>query len=275
MPMVKKFMSTKEFVNSVLESAAIEEKKKKFEGEAYEKEAKKEFQANEGFLQTAMSMEGKKANYRTFLENAKSSLLEECIYKIYNESQGITIKNEGDESIKRSLVKSFVNENGTATLLSKFKYKNELLSEMSCLVDRYYNRILESTNPTDPQFSIDTSVTDDFFRDLNTLNADDATRAIQTRVTSAMDEFIQANVDHKNDIEQALKDAKDKAFLTDSDSVKESYEHQAKKKITNIRNKPVNVFGSMVHELSEAVIKNDNIKPEYIYILNNSYGVII
>ena len=55
-----------------------------------------------------MEHDAKLKEYGKFLEDVKTKMLGECIYKIMNDAQGIHFTHEGDEgSMKRSLIQTF------------------------------------------------------------------------------------------------------------------------------------------------------------------------
>lgn len=258
-----KNFTTKKFVNALLEDA------KKIETENKRKESlldniyNESFSTNDGIIKASLSAESLAAKKRTFNENVKTALLSECLYKIYNEAFGLSISNDGDESIKRAFVNNYIKENGVNDLLGRFKYTSNLLSEMSLLVNKYSRSILEKAEK-EKDYSIDPEIKDQFFKDLNIMDSGEATESIRMRVTSAVDEFIQNNINNKMDIEDTINDIKEKIALTKDESVKESYDHLAKRKISSIRNRKKSIFESMVHNLMECILKNDELKSEYM-----------
>lgn len=260
---IKKNFTTKQFVNSLLENAKTIDMENKKEKARLESVNNMIFSTNENIIKAGMNAESIAAKKRAFVENVKSLLLGECIYKIYNESFGITIKNEGDESIKRSLVNGYIKENGVNNLLARFKYSSNLLSEMSLLVSKYTKSILEKADQ-EKDLSIDPELKDDFFKDLNLLDSGEASESIRMRVTSAVDEFIQNNINNKMDIEDTLNNIKEKIAVTKDETVKESYEHMAKRKISMIRNRKKSIFEAMVYNMAESILKNDVLKNEYM-----------
>lgn len=201
-----------------------------------------------------------------FTESVKISLLSECFYKFFKESLNVGIDSYQNEAIMRSLISNFIQENGAITLLSSFRTKSYVLSEMNRLVNNYYKVIIEAVDKDNVDtFVIDPNLKDEFFKDLSELNSDEAIIVIRSRVTDAMEEFIQSNAENKLQIQTILQDTQEKINASKSDAVKESCERLGKQKIneTKLRAQK-NVFGYMVQSTSESVFKDEGMRQQYL-----------
>ena len=127
---------------------------------------------------------------------------------------------------------------------------------------------------TDPNTLVmDTTIKDDFFENLNLEDTGDVSDMISQRVMASIDDFIKSNSNDREKIKEILTDAKEKIDQVKANEDKddetkteiaESYDHIAKRHITNIRNRKQNVFNVMVSEMCKNAMKNDDLKREFV-----------
>lgn len=225
-----------------------------------------DYRPDDAVTQMKRNREGLNNRLSHFSESVRISLLSECIYKFYKEALNIGTKTYQNEALIRSTISNFIQENGSASLLSSFKTKSYVLSEMNRLVNKHHKVIIESVDKSNgDSFVIDPNFKDEFFKDLSELNSDEAIIVIQSRVADAMEEFVQTNADNKIQIQTILQDTQEKINASKSEDVKESYQRMAKQKINEVNTKtPKNVFGSMVQLSSESVLKNEDMRQQYL-----------
>jgi len=209
--------------------------------------------------------QNKRANFFKFQTSVKKSLLAESIYKLFDMGLGIHEQSDMSNAIKINLVNSFIEENGVDRLLSEFKYKSLLLSEMSRIVTKYSKKIIESVDASNENtFTIDPLIKDDFFEELDMDDYKDASIAIRTRVTDAVDEFIQKNIEDKQELKDIIQDTQDKILAAKTEEIKEGYTQISKQKMSKIRNaRKINIFEAMVQELSKGVIRRNDLREVY------------
>lgn len=209
--------------------------------------------------------QNKRANFFKFQTSVKKSLLAESIYKLFDMGLGIHEQSDMSNAIKINLVNSFIEENGVDRLLSEFKYKSLLLSEMSRIVTKYSKKIIESVDASNENtFTIDPLIKDDFFEELDMDDYKDVSIAIRTRVTDAVDEFIQKNIEDKQELKDIIQDTQDKILAAKTEEIKEGYTQISKQKMSKIRNaRKINIFEAMVQELSKGVIRRDDLREVY------------
>lgn len=260
-----KTLSTKDFVNLCIENYNNKEESIKLSEQKMDEDRLNASMMNEQLLETQTNYNKNVKNYREFTEGVKSTLLGECIYKIFNEAMGIHFSKGVNNGIKKGLVKSFIEENGTNALLSRFKTTSNMLYEMACLVEETYFTIMEKVDKTDPStYVIEPEDKDKFFEKLEEKDTKDITSAIRNRVSDAMEEFITTNANSKMQIEDILTKTQEKINDTEEKTVKESYQNIAKSRIATVRSKNINsVFSSMVYSLSEHAVKNESFKETY------------
>ena len=212
-----------------------------------------------------------KANkFMTYSSNVKKALLAECINSVY---QSVIECNRHDATsiaISKNLVNKLIEEQGVSTLLNRFKTKNILLSEYYSLIEKYYNKIVteadekaKEDNASD-NYGIDVTVKDNFFDELNMAKPEDVILNIRTRVSDAVQEFIDSNTEDKMDIKDILQQVQDRVNSTKVDEVKESYRAMGEAQIRDIRNKPKKLFGYMVESVSKGVMKDEALKEYYM-----------
>lgn len=210
-----------------------------------------------------ISLEGK---YRKFTKELKESLISECIMSLYNKSLGVQLENAHQDAIKRNLVNQFVEENGADNLLRSFKKNSFLLAEYARISEKYYNIVIEGCDKKNENtFIMEPADKDDFYADLEIPESDEVASVIKLRVSSAINHFNDAYQTDRAEIKNILQDSQEKIQSADSESMKESYELAAKRKINSVRNKRVqNVFENMVIKTAKAAMDNDNAKNVYL-----------
>lgn len=203
------------------------------------------------------------------IKKLKESLLSEAIYMIYDKSLGIQLEDNSSSVIKRTLVNKFIEEQGVETLLNTFRTKSYLLSEISRVVNKYTNLIVEKCEDCEDDIDIDSELRSDFYDELNTDDASEIAGIIKSRVSNAMDEFIQSNMNDRIEIQDILRATQEKVNSTRNEEIKESFEHMGKKAVAEIRSKKIkNVLEAMVYNVCDSSMKNDEMKQ--IYFKENS-----
>ena len=208
------------------------------------------------------------------LTKIKEAFIAECIYKLYKESVAFPMTSK-DKVISRNLINKFVIENGAGNLISSFATKNLLLSEFSRISQKYYDRVLESIDDCkDAEFCgqiggqvLDQHVVDDFYKELEDVDATDAAKAIRDRVADAISHFIDTNASNKIEYEEIIKHAQDKAnaISGQDETVAEGYLDLAKRKINEMKASRENsVYGYMVEALTASVLKDETLRTIYV-----------
>ena len=207
------------------------------------------------------------------LTKIKEAFISECIYKLYNESVSFPMTSN-DKIIARNLVNKFVMENGAGNLISSFATRNLILSEFSRISQKYYNRVLESIDDKDQDTNgqiggqvLDQRVVDDFYKELEDVDARDAAKAIRDRVADAISNFIDTNAANKLEYEEIIKHAQDKAniMMNQDEAVAEGYLELARRKISEMKaTKDNSVFGYMVEALTTSVFKDESFKSRFM-----------
>ena len=219
----------------------------------------------EGFLKDAKSKIKKQKNKLMkklkAKKDTKKALVAECIYKMFDESMGMTLNTGTDyEMMKRNLVESFVMSKDVDTLLEQMKETSLPLSDMAMLCEEYLDKIFEEA--FDDEYIINNKEKDNFYAQLKTIYTDDISDLVKARVMTAIEDFTQENRNLKADLEENLKKAQERINQSDAtDDIKESFEIQAKRNNT-IRTDGMikNILHCMVENISYATVNNDEMK---------------
>ena len=211
----------------------------------------------------------KAAKYSKWLTSIKESLVYDCLYSLYSEAFGSIKTGTADpkyDGMKQAIVKSFISENSSNidAFIYSMKYKSELMSEMAALITETVDKIKETTDKDDEStYILQSSIKDDFFDRLNMLKPDDVVYTIRNRVTDAVEDFVTQATAEKIEIKDIMKHAKERIEASNSDTMKESYNLAAKRKLTKVYSAPKGLLYSMVENLSEAAHKNEELGKRY------------
>lgn len=168
----------------------------------------------------------------------------------------------------RAMVSQYVTENGYDNILDKMRTGSVTLSEIYNIIDSTSSKILESVDKNDPNtFTITPEMKDEFFKSLDYSDSKSISDEINNRVSTAMQDFVTANAKDHEDIQAALQQAQekiDKAPEKDKEQLTESYTIQAKRRTSEIRNAPKNVFHAMVSAMCESVLKHQDTNNEFL-----------
>ena len=193
----------------------------------------------------------------------------------------ILIREDYHQKLVRQLVTNFVNEEGSAKLLNKFKSTSYAMSEMAYIIETTIQSILEKAKQDESKsFKLDKEDKEKFYAKLEKVDVDDAVTKITDRVRTQQQEFVNNNMEEKAALSAALtktqnKVEDNKAKLAEKANsekakesavkVEESYIAMGKRRATDIRNsRTKNVFECMVYNLSKAAMINESAGQAFI-----------
>ena len=145
-----------------------------------------------------------------------------------------------------------------------------IVEKYSDIVNEAAEKIAVDTNDAS-DLTIPSDVKDSFYDELDKTEIDDVTQEIRNRVSDSVNDFIDQNAKNKEEIEEIISKANDaKAQTTDqldsdqdrSEEIKESYDHNANKKINNILNSNKSVLSYFVEAVSLATMKDKQLLAE-------------
>ena len=218
-------------------------------------------------MDNMMHHESVSNRYRSFSQTVRTALVTEALYKIFKESMSEEVKNDNTStSIMRAIVSKYVNENGYDTILNRMRTASVTTSIMYNTITETATKILEGVDKTNPDtFYITPEMKDEFFKQLDYSDSQAISDAIHQRVTDAMEDFVTANTKDHEDITSALQQAQEKIadVPAEDDELRECYSMAAKRKATEVRNRPKGVFHSMVTAMCESVMKYSDMHDEF------------
>lgn len=193
----------------------------------------------------------------------------------------ILIREDYHQKLVRQLVTNFVNEEGSAKLLNKFKSTSYVMSEMAYIIETTIQSILEKAKQDESKsFKLDKEDKEKFYTKLEKVDVDDAVTKITDRVRTQQQEFVNNNMEEKAALSAALtktqnKVEDNKAKLAEKANsekakesavkVEESYIVMGKRRATDIRNsRTKNIFECMVYNLSKAAMINESAGQAFI-----------
>lgn len=213
-------------------------------------------------------------NLRTTVRNnLKEAFLFEAIKYFYNESSIQDIEKEELQSTKDTIIMGFVKENGVENILSKFRKRDVLLTDVANFVNESTRAIMEEneeklkdseTAPEDIQVSVDDreSFIDKMAQQKEEI--EDVGAMVQTHVANNVEDFIASNVEDRQQIKDILDDVKEKvasikaANADVAEQIKESKIMKARREIHKIKNSKKNILECMVNHLSKRVIAENH-----------------
>lgn len=211
-------------------------------------------------------------SFLNFSYDVKEALLSECLTRVYDAAVGYKYQSNIADAMKKSLISKFIQEQGVDRLVSSFKTKSIMLSEFASLINKYHKLITEACDKQDPStFTIDHEFKTKFFEELECTDADAVAEVIKSRVTSAIEEFITANMANKLEIKDIMDDSRNridsiKSVKDDEDRAQQEawINQDAQRKIDAVRNgKPKSVFSVMVENMSVACMKDADLKEQF------------
>ena len=209
-----------------------------------------------------------------FLEDAKTAFVSSCIFKIFEESY-VDELDARDRIIAKNLISNFVRESGASELLRRFKYENVLLAEMAKVCNNAYNAILEAEEECENgecddnhpmEFKLDNTIVDDFYKDLANVDTQEASDSIKAKVSDAITEFIDTNIENKMDFKDIISSAQEQIATAKDESTAEYYRDYAQGTINEMKNtRYKNVFHHLVEALTKATYKDKSLNRKYVH----------
>lgn len=205
----------------------------------------------------------------SFLVESKNMLITEAIYKLVKDSLPSTVS-ESLLSIARNITANFVIEEGADSLLNRFKTKTCFLSEMANIITEAQDNITKSAKETfQDDFTIKNSDLEAFYTRLEQLDYDKMTMAIRDKVGKAEEEFVQANVTDRVNMEEFAEKTKEKIDNIKSkskeaeDAMKQEQTRIYKESMNNMLNRKKSILEALVNKTSESIIKDDEMRVAY------------
>ena len=208
----------------------------------------------------------KKRSFGEFSSNLKKSILKSSLFELFENSLPKNKDTGWMEAIGSGLINEYVDNRGVDEILFKNRYNSLFLSEMNRLVTNCHKAIIETVDREDPVFSFDDSYKDKFFDSIKGEDFDEIADTIRLRVSDAIEDFVQSNINNKYDIDEIINSTKekiDKASYGTSDELKQEYANMGKRRIEEIKNRKYGVLEALVQKISKQSIVNESMKEVY------------
>ena len=212
-------------------------------------------------------------NYYKYKDDVKKTLVTTAIRNLCIES--MTNPSDYEIAVMESLVGQYVQDKTPVGLLKTMKIsRNGLLRKIyEAEVEAEKEITKDADKDDETTLVINRNNVDDFWKEVDdTEDVDDVTNMIRLRVANAEEEFVNRNLQDKENIDTILKDTAQRVQNAKSgydneygDRVEESETRLAKDRIYQIQHENRrNVFDNMVRALSEAVMKDEITKDQFV-----------
>ena len=235
------------------------------------------YSARERYLndkKTQKSLLETKKEYSEFISNARDYFLVESINMILQNSLNENTSNE-DREYGKALVEGFVKEKGSIKLLSEFGHKSLLLAGIADLVKESHTKVLHSCKEGDSKsLKITKTIEDNFFDKLIGLNDNKITEKINQRVCDSLEDFVQANVNDKLDLEdlaertqEKIANIKNARNPEEKKKIEESFVQQYNREAARIRqraNRKVSVYEQIMDKMTRSIVADEAIRESFL-----------
>ena len=220
-------------------------------------------------LEQRHAAEQRQKDFNAFTSDSKDFLLTESLMYIMRKCLPQNI----DESLLnrgRAVASSFVTEEGSFGLINKFKTKTLFLSELANIIEATHKKIIHGCEGKDAPFKISNSDMKEFHDKLDAMNTDQITKEIVSRVTKAEEEFVKANIQDKETLEQLSSSTEEKLNgIKNKDPEKEEeIKKEAvaiyKQKVDNIANgRKKGILEGIVVRMAKSIVTEDTLLPTF------------
>ena len=228
------------------------------------------YQANERYLKDKKAAEEAarcKKEQSDFIMNSRDYFLSEAVNVILQDSLNEETSEE-DRKYGKALVEGFVKESDTLKLLNEFSKKTLLLAGIADIVKEAHEKVVHSCKESNKCFKISKAVNDEFFDKLIGLKDEKITEKINQRVCDSIEDYVQANVNDKLDLEELAEKTKEKIDnikaknTEERDKIAESYTLQYQREVNNIKqrnHRKVGLFEQIMHSTTHSIVSNQSI----------------
>lgn len=247
--------------------------------------------ALEAVEEMRMAAARRRDHFIEYKSNVKKKLLSEALKRIYVGS----IKNPtvSEKSLCEALLGNFIEERGVDELLEGFaRSRTHFLSVLESAVNKYYNIVMEEVDEEDEDTMVlDRDHIQDFMDEIEDKeDIEDITATIRMRIADAEEQFVNRNDQDKHNLDDILKstaqrvaDAKpdndneygedeeqeDDEEETGEDGMSTEMDDEVyemalmRQRMDAVLDRPRSVFDRMVRNVSEAAIKDPELRKQY------------
>lgn len=219
-------------------------------------------------LEQRYAYENKQKALDAFASESKDFLLTESLFYIMKKCFPVTLESSLLDQ-GRSVISSFVMEEGADSLLSGFRTKTLFLSELANIVETTHRKVLHSCEGKDAPFKITNSDMKAFHDRIDNMSTDAITKEIVSRVTKAEENFVKANMKDKENIEKLAEKTKEKidnikAKDTDTeDDLKQEFAALYRRDVDSVMNRKKGILESIVLRMSRAIVSESTLLEQF------------
>lgn len=219
-------------------------------------------------LEQRYAYENKQKALDAFASESKDFLLTESLFYIMKKCFPVTLESSLLDQ-GRSVISSFVIEEGADSLLSRFRTKTLFLSELANIVETTHRKVLHSCEGKDAPFKITNSDMKAFHDRIDNMSTDAITKEIVSRVTKAEENFVKANMKDKENIEKLAEKTKEKidnvkAKDTDTEEdLKQEFAALYRRDVDSVMNRKKGILESIVLRMSRAIVSESALLEQF------------
>ena len=212
-----------------------------------------------------------RSQYTEFCESVHRFLVSESInYILQSCLEG---KSNEDKEYGRVLCEQFVNEEDSCSLLRRFNKESLMLHEMYLAINETYDNIMCKIDKEDNlTFTIKPSDKKDFYDRLSDISTSEVCKKVNERSCKAAEEFIQANINDKLDMEEIAAETKKRIdnIKADTDEKKKELTEEcariAKQQMNQILQRPKGLYEQLVNSLANSALtsKDESVSSTFL-----------
>lgn len=224
-------------------------------------------QRRKSILEQRQAYSQRERELTAFTSASKNFLLAEAMYDLFKKSIPSTV-NESLTNLGRSVIDSFVNEEGASNLFAHCE-NTIYLNQLTSLVEATHKKVIKDCDGKNGPFKITNSDMKDFHDGLNKLDTEGITKEISKRVASAEEEFIKANLKDKENMEKLAQKTQEKLAKVQAkdveteSAIKNNMKALYKEQIENVERRQKGILESMVVRLSKSVVTEDASREQF------------
>ena len=221
--------------------------------------------------ETEMKM---KANYNQFVAQEMLSTALKGIY--ISALEECTVLTKQNYMLAESLVDNYVSERGATNILSSMKGRTYLLNAIYENVEEAKKEAEDDADTNDKTLNnVSDKPKEDMMDNLDKEDdVQDAVKIISNRIADAEQEFIQKNAEDKEKINSIVDDINNRIESVKSDTttpdeqkdeIADECARLGKRKINSVySDRPHSIYETMVHMISNTILKDSNLKHQYM-----------
>lgn len=219
-------------------------------------------------LEQQYATEKRQKESSAFTSESKDFLLTEALTYILRKCLPDNI-NEALMVRGKAVAESFVKEEGSYSLLNRFKTKTLFLSELASIVEETHKKVIHGCEGKDCPFKISNSDMKAFHDRLDTMDSDQVTKEIVSRVTKAEEEFVKANAKDRETLEELSSSTEEKLNSIKNkdpekeDQIKKEAVMFYKQKVDAVTNRKKGILESIVVRMGTSIVSEETLLQQF------------